>query len=211
MNILEEINDENLSKIKCLGYFLGSFDPIHNGHIRVVDLILKNNFCDSVMVYCVNGTGTYKNRSDFIERTDACASTFANRKNVIISYLKPYQIQKKCTIINGELAKIKYKNLKITSIIGSDIALGLEIKSEDKKLEKTRILRQFDYMRGHVVIDDKNYDSSVCATFLPATDIIVALRNNHQINDIPKTICGINVRAIIDTQDQRYIASSFIK
>lgn len=196
MFLLEEIS--NIPK--NFGYFLGSFDPIHEGHIKVVDLVLQEKLCDYVMIYCVNGLGNYKKRSDFTKRTKFCEQKFANYNNVIITYMNPLQIQK----------KLFGKDIKITSIIGSDVALNLETKNENEKIEELRQQRQKDYMRG-LAVNNENYDSSVCASFLPASNVIIALRNNHQANEMPKKVCGLKVVAIVDTCEHRFKSSSSLR
>lgn len=209
MTLLEKMSDLELSQIKKFGYFLGSFDPLHKGHITVVDTILNNNICDVVMVYCVNGKSTYKQRSDFYLRTAACEKTFLQTPNVIISYMNPLQIQKKLTVNVGKFVKYKFDKMKISCIIGSDIVINLEFKNRNENLEAIRLKRQKDYMSGQVISDYS--DSLVCVTGLPADDFIVALRRNHKKNDIPTVICGRTVSSIIDTNKYRFVSSSLIR
>lgn len=210
MRLLEEVSSEDLAKMSSLGYFLGSFDPIHDGHVKVVDLVLQRNLCEYVLVYCVNGLGNYKKRSDFVERTKACESALAQRANAIVSYMNLIQIQRKLTIVEDGVAKLRFPGLKITAIIGSDVALNLETENPDAEIEKLRQMRQQDYMRG-VPVNESCYDSSACASFLRASDVIIALRDDHQTANMPKTVCGLNVTAIIDTEDRRFQSSSAIR
>jgi len=208
MAVLEKISDIELGKIHTLGYFLGSFDPLHQGHIEVVEIILKEKLCDCVFVYCVNGQGTYKQRSDFIERTKMCEFHFGNRKNVLISYMNPIEIQKKLVYEKGGLSFPKFVK-KITGIFGSDIAIKLERPNKDENLEKIRMQRQKDFMRGYILSDDS--DSISCSICLPAADFIVALRNNNSSDEIPDTVCDRKVRAIINTNKHRFVSSSKIR
>ena len=69
MFVLEKMNDNQLKSHRKWGFFLGSFDPIHEGHISVIEKILFENLCDYILVYCVNGCSSYKNRSDFWTRS----------------------------------------------------------------------------------------------------------------------------------------------
>jgi hypothetical protein len=209
MVLLEKISDEELSTVRNLGYFLGSFDPLHQGHIEVVNIVLNEGLCDRIFVYCVRGYSSYKQRSNFFERTSACAVDFEGMENVIMSYMMPTEIQQRLTYQENGLAKLKFDNLTITGIIGSDIAIGLECQSTNSEIEVARKSRQKDFMRGHIVQDDS--DSVSCSIALPATDFIVALRNNHEKNDVQGPICGRKVREIIDTKKFRSLSSSKIK
>ena len=33
-----------------LGVFVGSFDPIHVGHIKVIDYLIDNNYLDRIVI-----------------------------------------------------------------------------------------------------------------------------------------------------------------
>lgn len=209
MAILEKISDTELEKIQILGYYPGSFDPLHQGHMEVVEIILKEKLCDYIFIYCVNGKSSYKQRSDFVERTKICESHFGNRKEVLISYMSPVEVQQKLTYEKNGSAVSKFAK-KITGIVGSDIAIRLEQKDKDKKLEKIRTQLQKDFMNGYI-IKSKDFDSISCSTCLPAIDFIAALRNNDSADGIPHTICNRKVRAIIDTKQFRFISSSDIR
>ena len=33
-----------------LGIYVGSFNPVHNGHLKVINYLLDNNYVDKVLV-----------------------------------------------------------------------------------------------------------------------------------------------------------------
>ena len=51
MTFLEKMTDEELLHIKKLGYFLGSFDPMHLGHIEVIRIILEKELFILIWVH----------------------------------------------------------------------------------------------------------------------------------------------------------------
>lgn len=209
MTFLEKMTDKELASIKRLGYFLGSFDPLHLGHIEVVRVILDKKLCDAVFVYCVQGKSFWKQRSDFFQRTRFCEYKFCNmNNNVILSYLSPQEIQQKLTIRKKN--RVKSKFFQITGIIGADIACNLENKNENPSMEKLRQARQVDFMQG-IFLDTNFNDSIACSISLPADDFIIALRKDYKIEDIPNVVCKRKVRALIDTNKYRHLASSEIK
>ena len=208
MTFLEKMTDEELLHIKKLGYFLGSFDPMHLGHIEVIRIILEKELCDAVFVYCVQGKSSWKQRSDFFQRTKYCESMLCNISNVILSYFPPQKVQQKLTIKEGN--KVNRKFSHITGIIGADIACNLEYKNNNPAIEALRRARQSDFMQG-ILLDEKFDDSIACSIALPATDFIIALRKDYKIEDIPSTVCKRKVNTIIDTKEYRYLSSSEIK
>lgn len=208
MIFLENITDERLSHIKRLGYFLGSFDPLHLGHIETLKIILNRKFCDAVLVYCVRGKSSWKQRSNFFKRTRFCENALCEMEGIILSYLSPLKIQQKLTVRTKNTVKSKF--FPITGIIGADIAYDLERENKNPAVEKLRQLRQKDFMRGVPLSADFN-DSVSCSIAIPVDDFIVALREGYRYEDIPPNICGRKIRAIVDTNEYRGLSSSAIR
>lgn len=208
MTFLEKMTDKELLHIKKLGYFLGSFDPLHLGHIEVIRIILNKKLCDAVLIYCVQGKSSWKRRSDFFQRTKFCESALCDIDNVILSYLPPKKVQQKLTIQKESKVKSKFSH-HITGIIGADIACNLEFKNKNPSTEELRQARQNDFMQG-IFLDTNFNDSIACSIMLPADDFIVALRKDYEIKDIPSVVCKRKVRAIIDTKEYRHLSSSEI-
>ena len=177
MRILEEYIENQGQLRGRLGYFLGSFDPLHEGHISVVREIFSEQLCENILVYCVNGQGDYKNRSDFRLRTDYCAKKFRNFENVIVSYLSPRELQRKLIAGMDENCTKTPRSLHISAIIGSDIVKNLYKISENPKIERSRQFLLKNYMQGLILPENFN-DSIACAVAIPADDFIVALRED---------------------------------
>ena len=47
-----------------LGVFVGSFNPVHKGHIKIVNYILEKNYVDKVLII---PTGNYWDKNDIID------------------------------------------------------------------------------------------------------------------------------------------------
>jgi hypothetical protein len=64
--VLEElIQDQKLQATlsgKKVGYYIGSFDPLHLGHEGVIEEILNQNLCDYILLYPAWGGDDYKDR-----------------------------------------------------------------------------------------------------------------------------------------------------
>lgn len=209
MTFLEKMPNNELKTIKRLGFFLGSFDPLHAGHIEVIKIVIEQKLCDSVLVYCVQGESDWKRRSSFAARTAVCEKVLNNIENVIISYMSPFELQQKLTVRENSRVKSRFSH-RISAIIGADIACALEYKNGNPKIEEARIARQVDFMRG-VPLSVEYKDSLACSIALPADDFVVALRDDYRADDVPTTICGRPVSALIDTHVYRNISSTKIR
>jgi cytidyltransferase-like protein len=109
----KEIFGKRLSK-KRIGYYFGSFDPLHLGHESLVQEILDQDLCDYIIVCPAWGGDDFKQRSKLNVRLEMLFSTFSKHEKIIISALCPGEIQ---TILNT------LKDPEYIGIIGSDTAL----------------------------------------------------------------------------------------
>src|SRR3989338_6586121 len=65
----------NFDKIKTIGFYFGSFDPFHNGHMEVTEVMLK--YCDIVMVSTIENN-----------KAKPMLSKYEDREKMIINHLK---------------------------------------------------------------------------------------------------------------------------
>jgi len=65
-----------------LGIYVGSFNPVHKGHVSIVRSILRKGLCDKVMVIV---TGNYWNKQDLLPIEDRIQMwKFYENENIII-------------------------------------------------------------------------------------------------------------------------------
>ena len=50
-----------------LGVYIGSFNPVHNGHIKLVNYLLDNNYVDKVLIVA---TGNYWDKNNLVDIKD---------------------------------------------------------------------------------------------------------------------------------------------
>lgn len=98
-----------------IGVYVGSFNPVHKAHIKLVKHLLNNNYLDKIIIIA---TGNYWDKADLVD--------IENR----IEMLRFYQTDK--IIINDDLNSLKYtfeilnelnkryENDELFLIIGSD-------------------------------------------------------------------------------------------
>ena len=152
-----------------LGIYVGSFNPVHNGHLKVINYLLDNNLVDKVLVLA---TPNYWDKQDILDVKDRINMLkFFETDNIIIDSIHnnyPYTYQ----VIDS--IKKDYKD-ELYLIIGSDNLEKLYLwKNIDKILENKIIV----FRRGNedinkllerypidkfIVVDDFDY-LNICST-----------------------------------------------
>lgn len=113
--LLEEIAVQELIG-KKIGYYAGSFDPLHKGHEELIEKALQ--WVDRVILYPVPGGDSLKlNRSPFEVRMEMVKSVYHSHPKVLLTYLTPFQLQQKLLnpILTGQI--------QWTALFGSDIVI----------------------------------------------------------------------------------------
>src|SRR5688572_6988842 len=69
-NLIAKGTLESTLSNKKVGYYVGSFDPLHLGHEEVAELPILSDLCDYVIIYPNWGRDSYKDRIDINIRQD---------------------------------------------------------------------------------------------------------------------------------------------
>lgn len=165
---------------QTIGYYIGSFDPLHLGHEAVVNQILEQNLCDYVLIYPAWGGDEYKNRTDVPIRLEMLFAAFANHPRVIVTKLTPAELQgalmeRTDDLIAGKPSvKTKLFGTEYIGIIGSDTAL-----ETSKDLKKLSV-----FMRG-IQIPEKHKEHTIGGIIaIPVKSFIVSLRAGDSIDSL---------------------------
>lgn len=118
-----------------IGVYVGSFNPIHKGHIHVVNYLLKNKYVDKVLLIA---TPNYWDKQDLIDvdkRIDMLR--YYENKNIIVDtkhhdYKYTYQVL--------DSLKKDYTNDDLYLIIGSDNVLKFHLWDHVEELLNYKIL-----------------------------------------------------------------------
>ena len=98
-----------------LGIFVGSFNPVHEGHIKVANYLLDNNYVDKVLMLA---TPNYWDKQDLVElKHRVNMLKFYETQNLIVDDIhnkEPYTYQ----VLR--LLKKDYPNDELYLIIGAD-------------------------------------------------------------------------------------------
>lgn len=186
----EDIQPADLAG-KKIGYYIGSFDPVHLGHIGVIDKVLKENLVDYVLVYPVPGADNFKNRTDSAIRQKMLRSVFRRHPQVILSDRPPLELQKTFSPYLGKM--------EIIGVIGSDVVTEHFFSSDKTFREKYQKI----FMRG-LDISPKHAEDAIGALMaLPASSFIVSLRQGTDLSHLDNKLGDRPIKAFV-TLDPPY-------
>lgn len=188
----EVLNDDfDLSRLKGLklGYYIGSFDPVHLGHEHVIKEALKSEYVDYVLIYPVPGGDQFKNRTDLAIRQKMIASVYQEHPRVLLTYWTPRELQDKFTPFANDI--------DVVGIIGSDVVTET-LMGPDKELSEKYCSV---FMRGFP-LKEKHYEDTVGALMaLKANSFLVSLRGEIDLSHLDGKIYNRPIRAFIHSKN----------
>ena len=119
-----------------IGVYVGSFDPIHIGHIKVMDYLIDNNYLDKIIIMATVDYWDKKTVATNKQRTDMLK--LINRDYLIVDtennkYPYTYQIL--------ETLNKKYKNDELYLIISADNIVTFDKwKNVDEILKNNKVI-----------------------------------------------------------------------
>ena len=198
--VLEDLSQTKLQELlagKRVGFYIGSFDPIHKGHEQVVSNVISQKLVDYCLIYPAWGGDKYKSRTDIKVRLDMLFSLYKDDSKVIVTKLPPIKLQELLTVdalhsISGKPAvKSAIEDVKYIGILGSDTAV--DTVNDKKKLSV--------FMRG-VKIPEKYHTNTLGGIIaLPVSEFIVSLRKGDNIADLDNRIGDRPIIATLKPSD----------
>ncbi|NGX48590.1 MAG: nicotinate-nucleotide adenylyltransferase [Candidatus Anoxychlamydiales bacterium] len=188
-SILDENFDLENLKGKKLGYYIGSFDPIHLGHQHVIETALHEKYVDYILIYPAPDGDSFKNRNELSIRQKMIASIYKDNPKVLITYWLPKELQDKFSLIVDDV--------KVIGIIGSDVILE-RLVGPDKVLSEKY---QKVFMRG-MPLPEKHYKDTVGGLMaLKADAFIVALLGDIDLTYLNGKINDRFIRGFIQSKE----------
>jgi nicotinic acid mononucleotide adenylyltransferase len=160
-----------------VAYYIGSFDPIHNGHRGIAEQVVKLKICDYTLMCPIWGGDTLKERTSIEKRLDMVFSTFRDHPEVIVTRLPPQNIQElfaKLQSLNSKNIVVKIPGLKFKGVIGSDIPLTFVEKMQEYVPH---------FMAGTVISPKRCNTTYGAVDALPVESYVISLRH-----DAPKEV-----------------------
>lgn len=199
--VLEELIEKNQVEAtfqhKKIGYYIGSFDPLHLGHEEVIQEILQQGLCDYILIYPTWGGDIYKNRTEVPIRLEMLSSSFRTHPKVIVTKMNSQDLQKTLTVdnpaqeINGKpTVKNFLPGTEFIGIIGSDTAL--DTVKDKKKLSV--------FMEG-IRIPEKYKENTIGGIIaLPVNSFIISQRQGDNLDSLEGKIGRRPILHIVQTK-----------
>lgn len=173
-------------KNKKIGYYIGSFDPVHRSHEAVVFNVLSQALCDYVLIYPTWGGDDYKkNKMSVQDRLRLLFLIFKDHPQVIVTSKNPKQLQD--FFFSQEIASVLTKDSFI-GILGEDNALGLGKACADPLCEQLRRDHLAIYMRGLPIPSQYECHSLGSIMALPVESFVVNLRTRQNLDELDGAI-----------------------
>jgi nicotinic acid mononucleotide adenylyltransferase len=210
--ILEDLMEKGILEStlvhKKIGYYIGSFDPLHKGHEAVAKLPIQQGLCDYVLIFPAWGGDEYKSRVDVRHRLEMIYSVFADHPSVIVTKLSPKELQQALTcpdeskVINDKPAvKSRILGVEFIGMVGSDTALSLQ--ANDKALST--------FMKG-IQIPEKYYEQTVGGVIaLPVNQFIVSQREGDDLTPLEGKIGDRPIIAVLENKSGHALSSTAVK
>ncbi len=208
---------ETLSN-KKVGYYIGSFDPLHLGHQDTAQIPLDQNLVDYVLIFPNWGGDNFKNRAPIEARLEMLFSVFKDHPHIIVTKLSPKEMQEHLTlpdpshsIAEKPAVTPAFTDVKFIGIIGSDTANKLAIPQEDPKKEEERKKHLSVYMRGIQITDKHARDTAGGVIALPIDAFIVAQREGDDLSALKGKVDDRTILSMIQSKAHPHASSTLVK
>lgn len=195
--VLEELTANNTLQTtlqnKKVGYFVGSFDPLHKAHEAIVDTVLNKNLCDYIILHPVWGGDIYKVRSDIAIRLKMLFAVYKDHPKVIVSTFAPKMLQ--------DALLPTFATNTFIGILGSDTALYLAPNPETSVV----------YMTGLKIAEEYYEHTWGSCMAVPVSSFIVAERAGDDISHLQGMLRERPIIATFGMDDKRSISSTALK
>lgn len=150
-----------------IGVYVGSFNPVHKGHIKIVKHLIKNKYLDKVIIVPTGAYWDKQNLIDIIDRINMLK--FYQNTNIIIDDKNnnlPYTYQ-----LLDILSK-EYSNYDLYLIIGADNIINFDKWKNYKEILKHKlIIINRDDIDIKYYLNKHNIKNSIIVNDLPEIDI----------------------------------------
>ena len=186
---------------KKVGYYIGSFDPLHKGHERVAQSVIEHKLCDYVIIYPAWGGDEHKNRIDVHLRLDMLFSVFAKHPRVIVTRYNPKELQQALTtpVADSKFRAPKFAGLEFIGVIGSDTALSWA-KSKHSS-----------FMKGVEMKDEWANQTIGGVIALPVHSFIVSQRAGDDLTPLHNKIKDRGIIAVISSSTAKGYSSTMVR
>jgi len=206
--VLEHLHQQNILQTtfahKKIGYYVGSFDPLHLGHEAFVHEIIQKNVCDYVIVYPCWGGDSFKQRTDVQLRLEMLCAAFANHAKIIVTKLTPLELQKLLTVADAQdKVKPAFLGTEFIGIMGSDSVIAMHAYSSAEWA--------VNFMRGVKIPSHYAQHTNGSTMALPVHSFIVALCKKDEESMFTRFVDDRPIIHVLENIETKELSSSDIK
>lgn len=161
-----------------IGVFVGSFNPVHKGHIKIVNHLLNNNIVDNMLIIPTNG---YWNKTNLIDLDKRIEMLKFYQSDKIIIDEKHNNLEYTYQVLRA--LKEEYKNDELYLLIGAD-----NIVNFDKWVNYKELLNYW-----LIIYKRDNIDINSYLEKLGKKDKVCTINDVNNI-DISSTLIRKNIR-----------------
>jgi pimeloyl-ACP methyl ester carboxylesterase/nicotinic acid mononucleotide adenylyltransferase len=203
---------------KRIGYYTGSFDPVHIGHKGFAEGVIEAGLCDYILIVPAWGGDGYKERAPISVRLEMQEALFADNPHIIITRLSPLEVQRDLTkIVSGQtirgypVVEAQDETVEFIGLIGSDTALNLAIPSHNEGEEANRKKRLQVFMRG-VAIPEKHAETTIGSIMaLPVSRFIVGHRDGDNLALLNGVVGDRPISEVYGNEQAKLASSTLVK
>ncbi|MBQ8132061.1 MAG: nicotinate (nicotinamide) nucleotide adenylyltransferase [Bacilli bacterium] len=168
-----------------LGIYVGSFNPVHNGHIKVVNYLIEKDYVDKVLLL---PTPSYWDKQDLAPMQDRIhmLKYFENEKIEVDTIHNNYEY----TYEVFRSLKKDYPNDELYLIIGSDNIEKFHLWQHVEELLENKIIV---VKRDETKVEDytKKFDTNnfiIVKEFIPIEESSTNIRKNKDTSNLDKRV-----------------------
>ncbi|MEG2610576.1 MAG: nicotinate (nicotinamide) nucleotide adenylyltransferase [Bacilli bacterium] len=178
-----------------IGVYVGSFDPVHLGHLQIINYLLSSKTIDKIIVIPTGNYWNKKNLTDIKDRIDML-KLFETESIIIDSELFRFQYTYQ---ILDELRKC-YSNILFHLIIGADNLEKFHLWKNTENILKDKIIvinrnginiNSFDSKNSFIEINGLKENN------ISSTEIRRKIKNNEDVSKL----LDIKVKDYIDNHE----------
>jgi nicotinate-nucleotide adenylyltransferase len=114
-------------KIRKIGVFGGTFDPVHEGHIGIADLVLERGIVDRIIfVPALNPPHKNATQASFADRVAMLDRALAGRGNMAVSTIEKMRSGPSYTLHTIQALQDQYPDARLVFLMGADSLLDFQ-------------------------------------------------------------------------------------
>jgi nicotinate-nucleotide adenylyltransferase len=179
-----------------VGLYLGTFNPIHNGHVTLTEYFSSLPELDEVLVV-ISPQSPFKSEEELIgdyERLEMAETVFKKFDNVRVSDIEFKMSRPNFTIDTLKEFKRRHKYNKLILLIGEDNLAGFNNWKDYKKIIEIAEVYVYPRDTNHKIPDDILSNNNIKLVNAPkikisSSHIRELIKSNQKIDDlVPKEV-----------------------